>query len=380
MAAFVPSRCDLSIIIVSWNVWPILAACLRSIEQVSRPFAGEPHLRQFGPPAASATLEVIVVDNASADATAEHLPGGFPWVRVIASSENLGFTRGNNRGYAESRGRFVYFLNPDTTLDHNTTNRPAAPTQPLAPMPITPSVQPGLPRLPQPQGSSQPHSSSPPHDSLWTLYAAIADAPGIGMVGPQLRYGDGSQQRSVRRFPTRLTGFFESTWLGRAWRANPWARQMHMTDWPVTYQHDVDWIVGAAMLCRRDALEAVRTSEGPFDERFFMYSEELDLCRRLKLEEWRVVYVPEAVVIHYEGKSSDQASAARHIYFNTSKVQYYAKWFDGPLPELLRRYLLLEFRIQIWIEQAKLLLHRNPDLRRQRIGAYRRVLASGLRA
>jgi GT2 family glycosyltransferase len=391
--------CDLSIIIVSWNVWPILAGCLRSIEQVSREIAGERTLRQFGPtktPGAPppATLEVIVVDNASADQTAEYLPRTFPWVRFIASGENLGFTRGNNRGYAESRGRFVYFLNPDTELDHAATQRLATPH--LQPTPSASSLAPGQPVSPghptsqgqatlpgqpaaPPMGSGVHSALPPPHDSLWTLYAAIADAPGIGMVGPQLRYADGSQQVSVRRFPSVLTGFFESTWLGRAWRSNPWARQMHMADWPVTYRHDADWLVGAAMLCRRTALEAVRTSEGPFDERFFMYSEELDLCRRLRLEEWRVVYVPEAVVIHYEGKSSDQASAARHIHFNTSKVQYYAKWYDEPWPELLRRYLLLEFRVQTSIERAKLLLHRNPELRRRRIAAYQQVIASRLR-
>ena len=334
------SFCDLSIIIVSWNVWPILAGCLRSIEAVSSPVPGDKHRRQFGPAAAPATLEVIVVDNASTDPTVEYLPRTFPWVRFEACSENLGFTRGNNRGYALSRGSFVYFLNPDTELDHDRT---------------------------------------PARDSLWALYSAIVAIPRVGMVGPQLHYADGQPQESVRRFPTHLTGFFESTWLGRWWRGNPWDRRLHMADWPVPYRRDVDWLVGAAMLCRREALEEVRTAEGPFDERFFMYSEEVDLCRRLKLEDWRVVYVPESLVTHFEGKSSDQANAARHIHFNSSKVQYYDKWFDPPWPELLRRYLLLEFRLQLWVERAKLLLRSQPELRRQRIDAYRQVIASGLR-
>lgn len=354
MATFAPSgtqsNCDLSVVIVSWNVWPLLAGCLRSIEQISQAIPGEISLRRFGPPTAPATVEVIVVDNASSDATVEQLPRTFPWVHFIAGTENLGFTRGNNRGYAASRGRFVYFLNPDTELDHGQTQRMAAAR--------------GLPS---------------PHDSLWTLYATIAAAPGVGMVGPQLRFPDGEQQSSVRRFPTPPTGFFESTWLGRFWHSNPWSRRMHMADWPVEFRHDVDWVVGAAMLCRREALEAVRTREGPFDERFFMYSEEMDLCRRLKLEEWRVVYVPEAVAIHHEGKSSEQASAGRHINFNTSKVRYYEKWFDRPWPELLRRYLLLEFRIQLAIERAKLLLGSKRALRSERVDAYRQVIRSGLR-
>jgi len=342
-----PAGCDLSIVIVSWNVWALLAGCLRSIERVTTPLAGAGHLRSFGPSQSPATLEVIVVDNASSDGSAEHLPATFPWVRLIDGGSNLGFTRANNLGYAHSSGRFVYFLNPDTELDHGQTHRLAAAA--------------GLP---------------PPHDSLSTLYAAAAE--GVGMVGPQLRYANGEQQGSVRRFPRPQTGFFESTWLGRLWRSNPWSRSLHMADWPVTFRHDVDWLVGAAMLCRREALEAVRTPAGPFDERFFMYSEEVDLCRRLKAAGWRVLYAPEAVVIHYEGKSSEQASAARHIHFNTSKVAYAEKWFSPPWPQLLRRYLLLEYRLQLLSERAKLLLGHKRDLRRSRIAAYQQVLASRL--
>lgn len=118
-----PTGCDLSIIIVSWNVWPILGGCLRSIEHASRSIPGEPHLRHFGPAGSPGALEVIVVDNASHDATPAELPQAFPWVRLIASTENLGFTRGNNLGYAWSRGRYIYFLNPDTELDQGHTHR-----------------------------------------------------------------------------------------------------------------------------------------------------------------------------------------------------------------------------------------------------------------
>lgn len=344
--------CDLSIIVVSWNVWPLLARCLRSIEQVSRFAAGEAHLREFGPADAAATLEVVVVDNASSDATVAELPLAFPWVRLIRNDENLGFTCGNNVGYAASSGRFVYFLNPDTELDHAGTKRNLAVTN--------------------------TQRTAPP-DSLWLLYAALMRAENVAMVGPQLRYADGSWQSSRRRFPTPLTGFFESTWLGRAWPQNPWARRLHIADWPPTFEQDVDWLVGAAMLCRRDALEATRTAAGPFDERFFMYSEELDLGRRLRGAGWRVVYVPDAVVIHHEGKSSDQVSAARHMYFNTSKVRYYAKWFGPGWSALLRRYLLLEFRIQLWQERVKGALGSKPALRQERVAAYRQVLHSGLR-
>jgi N-acetylglucosaminyl-diphospho-decaprenol L-rhamnosyltransferase len=283
---------------------------------------------------------VIVVDSASSDATVDGIQTLFPWVRVIASAENLGFTRGNNQGYAQSRGSFVFFLNPDTEIVADQAT-----------------------------------------DSLWALFAALDQEPGVGVVGPQLRYSDGTRQSSRRRFPIRWTGFFESTWLGLAWPQNPWARHLHMADWPATIRHDVDWVMGAAMLCRRAALEAVRTpgSAGPFDETFFMYSEELDLCRRLKEAGWRVVYVPEATIIHYEGRSSEQVVAARHIHFNTSKVRYYRKWFGPIWAEGLRHYLLFEFRMQLLLERVKLLLGHKPQLRAARVAAYRQVIHSQFR-
>jgi GT2 family glycosyltransferase len=110
-----------------------------------------------------------------------------------------------------------------------------------------------------------------------------------------------------------------------------------------------------------------------------MYSEEVDLCRRLKQAGWRVIYVPEALVVHYEARSSDQVAAARHIYFNRSKVRYYEIYFGPRWANRLRRYLLWEFRWQLWIERAKWLVGHKRSLRAQRIAAYRAVIATGLR-
>ncbi|MCL4857896.1 MAG: glycosyltransferase family 2 protein [Caldilineaceae bacterium] len=347
-------RVDLSIIIVSWNVWDLLRGCLASIEQISRPTATDDEtLRDFGPANAAHTLEVLVVDSASHDATVDGVRLRFPWVRLIASDENLGFTRGNNLGYAHSRGETIFFLNPDTEI------------------------------VPPPASSSQ----SLPPDSLTILYAALHVDPQLGILGPQLRYGDGSLQSSRRRFPTPLTGFFESTWLGRLWPRNPWAQRMHMADWPPTLAHEVDWVMGSAMICRRAALEGQpppglahggagfeQGQPGPFDEGFFMYSEELDLCRRVKAAGWRIAYTPAALVVHYEGRSSEQVAAARHIYFNTSKVRYYRKWFGPAWAEALRRYLRFEFRAQLALEWVKGRLGHKQALRAARVAAYRQVI------
>lgn len=367
--------CALSIVIVSWNVWPLLQRCLASIERATSP--GEADLRRFpgrmweiGASGADlagvarsaeqeahasvfATLEVIVVDNASEDDTPRLVREHFPWVHVLASEKNLGFTGGNNLGFAASRGRFVYFLNPDTEL------------------------------LPALGAGSALHPASHPIEataySITALYCAMLADPTIGVIAPQLRYADGSLQPNARRFPRPLTGFFESTWLGHAWASNPWARAMLMADLQPDRRSDVDWVVGAAMLCRREALEAVATERGPFDEDFFMYSEEMDLCRRIKAAGWRVVYEPAAAVLHHEGKSSEQVSTQRHIRFNASKVHYWRKWFGAGWAEALRRYLLAEYALQIGVEWLKLQLGHKPALRRARIAAYREVLRSKLR-
>jgi GT2 family glycosyltransferase len=352
---------DLSIIIVSWNVWDLLRACLQALEGVSRSLGAPGDIRGFGPAAAQATLEVIVVDNASSDATVTLLPARFPWVRLIRSATNLGFTGGNNLGYAACRGRTVYFLNPDTELVGT-------------PVASSTSASTGAP-------TGAPTATPTQTDSLWTLYRAVADEPDVGLAGPQLRYADNTLQSSRRRFPTRWTLFMESTWLGKLWPRNPWARRLTLADWPGDFRQEVDWVVGAAMLARRSALEAVRApgAVGPFDEGYFMYSEELDLCHRLKRAGWRVIYVPEARVVHYEGRSSDQAVAARHIHFNRSKIRYATLYFGPRWAAWLRRFLLWEFRMQLWIERAKWLLGHKRPLRAQRIAVYREVLATGLR-
>ena len=327
--------CDLSIIIVNWNVRALLLACLESIERVSRP-TSLPTQRSFSPITAPDTrLEVIVVDNDSHDGSAAAVNAAFPWVTVLQSGENLGFSAGNNRGYATSRGATVYFLNPDTEQNG---------------------------------------------ESLWTLYTALLEEADVVMAGPQLRFADGTLQSSRRRFPTASTGYFESTWLGQLFPRNRWAQRLHMEEISPSTRHEVDWLVGAALLARRAALEAIKPAdfEGPFDEGFFMYSEELDLCHRLKSAGGRIVYVPDAVVTHHEGRSSEQVVAARHLHFNRSKIRYVRKVFGERQAAWLRRYLLAEYVVQRAIEQGKLWLGHKRTLRRQRIEAYNAVLRDGL--
>jgi GT2 family glycosyltransferase len=315
---------------VSWNVRELLIRCLRSLENSPRLEILSADGSLHGADGAHYTAEVIVVDNASTDGSASAIAAGFPWVTLLANDENIGFTRGNNQGLVVSSGRTVLFLNPDTEVIG---------------------------------------------EALPTMLDFMAAHPEVGALGPELRYADGSIQSSRRCFPTLMTGFFESTPLAWHWPQNRWARRYRMEGEAERSAGPVDWVVGAALLARREALDQI----GGFDEAYFMYSEELDWCRRAKDAGWEVVFLPSAQIVHHEGKSSEQVAAARHIYFQTSKVRYFRK-FHGPLAsETLRLGLLGMFAGEWALEGLKGLLGHKQALRRQRMAAYEKLLRSGLR-
>jgi len=274
-------------------------------------------------------VEVIVVDNASTDGSPDAIRAEFPQVTLIANGDNRGFPAANNQGLAAARARFVMTLNPDTEI--------AA-------------------------------------DALARMIAYLDTHPDVGALGPQLLNSDGSIQSSRRRFPTLATALFESTWLqGIAPRGV--LRHYYVDDRPAGVKQEVDWLTGACIVLRREVLEAV----GGLDEGFFMYSEELDWCRRIKSAGWKIVYLPEAKVIHHAGKSSEQAVAARHIHFQTGKVRYFCKYHGWLTASVLRLFLLAMYVWQIGLESLKALLGHKRDVRRQRIGVYWQVLRSGLK-
>lgn len=276
------------------------------------------------------TLEIIVVDNASRDDSVALVRAKFPQVTLIANAENRGFTGGNNQGIAAAHGRYVMVLNPDTEVLGNALDR---------------------------------------------LVVYLDEQPDVGALGPQLLNPDRSIQSSRRRFPTLTTAFFESTWLqGLAPRGI--LTHYYLDDVPPAHIQEVDWLNGACTVFRREVLDRV----GVYDaQNFFMYSEELDLCRRVKEAGWKIVYLPEAQVVHYVGQSSDQAVAARHIYFQTSKVHYFRKWEGDLRANVLRVFLLSQYVWQIVLEGVKGLLGSKRDLRRQRVKVYWQVLRTGLK-
>ena len=274
------------------------------------------------------SLEIIVVDSASSDDSVAMVRSEFPSVHLIACTENVGFPRGNNLGLQEARGDYLLLLNPDTVIVD---------------------------------------------DALAVLVSYLQVNPDVGVVGPQLLNPDGSVQSSRRRFPTVTTGFFESTWLEGL--APGILRRYYALDLPDAATADVDWLTGACIMVPRSTYEAV----GGMDEGYFMYSEELDWCRRIKESGRRVVYYPAAQVIHHVGKSSEQAVTARHINFNQAKLRYFRKYHGRFMAAILRVFLLAGYAWQIALESVKGLLGSKPILRRQRVRAYIDVLKSGLR-
>lgn len=218
------------------------------------------------------TTELIVVDNASSDGSVDMVRLAFPTVRVIANASNAGFAAATNQGIRESRGRQVLLLNPDTT---------AAP------------------------------------DVLGILTSFLEEHPEAGAVGPRLVGKDGEPQISCFPLPTH----------GRElWRLFHLDSFVAVARYPASLlgspePQRVESVQGACLLVRREALEQA----GLLDERFFIYTEEIDFCRRLLDCGWHIVWIPRAVVVHYGGASTSQVSARMFIELYRSKVQYFRK-------------------------------------------------------
>lgn len=312
---------DLSIIIVNWNVAALLSACLDSILRSD--------VSLDTPDDARLSIEIIVVDSASSDDSVAVLRQRYPQVTLIAESENVGYTRGNNIGLRAARGRHLLLLNPDTEIIG---------------------------------------------DALQQLVAHLDAHPDVGIVGPNTRNTDGSYQSTRRRFPTLATAYFESTWL------QPYAPRhlldtFYVNDAAEDATLDVDWVQGSALMARREVYEQI----GGLDEGYIMFCEELDWCHRAKDDGWRVVYLGNARIIHHGGKSTEQVAARKHIHFQQSKLRYVHKHHGTFEAQVLRRFLLASYTWEIAVEGVKALLGHKRPLRQARIDTYRQVLRSGLK-
>ena len=302
----------LDVVIVSWNTRELLRACLRQIlaEDVVR--------------------RVVVVDNGSHDGSATMVAAEFPEVVCIAERANHGFAGGNNIGLRQILGTnpapYICSLNPDTLVQRG---------------------------------------------ALQRLVTYLAGHPDVVGVGPMLRYGDGSWQSSRRRFPTLGTYLAESTPLAQWWPSNPWIGRYRMTDQPQDAITAADWLVGAALVVRSARVQEV----GLFDAGFALYSEELEWQRRLTAgQPGAMVYLPTAVIEHYEGQSSSQIPTQRLVWFVQSRLRDAQLALGSGWRLFIQICYLILYGSELLVESAKWLVGHRRALRAERIQTYGAVI------
>ena len=273
---------DLDIVVVNWNTGLQLQDCLQSITHANT----APILRLH---------QCIVVDNASQDGSADNLES-FPLpLSLIRNYENKGFAYACNQGARTGKSEFILFLNPDFRLFPD------------------------------------------------SLVKALRFVDGkqneqVGILGIQLVDGNGVIHRNVARFPSPKSLFFQMLGLDRL---SPRRFPSHfMTDWDHRESREVDQVTGAFYLVRRIVFEELKG----FDERFFMYFEDLDFAYRAKLAGWKSYYLADAQALHYGGGASYQIKAKRLYYVLNSRVLYIAKHFGTPSAiKILTASFLMEF-------------------------------------
>ncbi len=230
----------LDIIIVNWNTRDLLSRTLDCVEAT----VCTPHT-------------CWVVDNGSSDDSVAHVRERFPWVQIIANSDNLGFAAANNQAILEARGRYALLLNSDT------------------------EVQPG---------------------AIDRLIQYMDANPEVGLCGPKLLNADRSLQPSARNFYSTFGSLIENKLIAQFWKT-PRSQTRFLSYWDHSYTRPVDWVTGACMLARMDTIRRV----GLLDTAFFMYGEEIDWQMRMQKAGYPIHFVHDAEVIHLGGGSSQQA-------------------------------------------------------------------------
>ena len=258
------AQLDLSVVIVNYNVRDLLRECLCSV------LASTTRHR----------LEVIIVDNCSADGSAEMVRAEFPDVQLIVSPSNDGFAAANNRGIrAAGDSRYVMLLNPDTLV---------------------------------------------PPNGLERLVAFMDQHPRAGAVGPKLIKADGSLDLACRRtFPDPRVAFYHAFALDKIFPMSREFARYNLTYLDEDQLYEVDSVVGAAMMVRTAAIEQA----GLLDESFFMYGEDLDWAFRIRQQGWAVFYNPNVVIVHYKGQSSRQRSVRSIMAFYDAMVIFHRKHY-----------------------------------------------------
>jgi len=270
---------DLTVVIVSYNSGKYLKRCLNSLLE------------------SNFMLEVILVDNNSSDETVLEVQRQFPTIKIIQNLRNHGFAKACNQALQICKTDYVLFLNPDVTASDS---------------------------------------------SIKNLLEFLQSKPEVGLASGKLLNVDRSLQYSIRNFPTVLNQLFECFFLHHIFPglSKKFGEVIYAKDF-YEKAREVDWVSGAVMLARRNALEEI----GYFDERYFLYSEETDLCLRLKKSGWKIYYYPEAVFVHLE--SATKHNPQLFAYWLDSRLKYYKKNFSKPKVLLLSSILFLNWLLRL---------------------------------
>ena len=280
---------DVSVIIVNWNTKKLLRDCLSSVYE----HAGD------------IDYEIIVIDNASTDGSAEMVKSDFQQVILIENSDNRGFAAANNQGIAFAKGKYVLLLNSDTVVLDNA---------------IAKTVR-------------------------------FADKnPQAAVTGCKVLNPDRTLQRTCFMFPSVLNMLLSSTYLYKLFPKNGFFGREQMTWWDRNDVRPVDVVTGCIMLVRQEAIEQV----GMMDEQFFMYCEETDWCYRFWKKDWKVMFAPVGEIIHFGGQSTAQKPVAMIVQLRLSILKFMKKHYSRPAYLIARLLVALFFAVRLpaWLVKA----------------------------
>ena len=283
----------MAVAIVNYNTCDHLRACLSSL-------------------ALEAPGEVVVLDNASADGSAEMVKAVFPEFKLVVNAVNSGFGAAANRAVQNCEPDYVLLLNSDTLL------KPGA---------------------------------------VQALSLYLDQHTQAAIVGPRILNPDGSLQVSCYHFPSPLYAFLRATTMGSLLRYIPILREGYLPNWSHDRSRRVPWVLGAALAIRRKAFEEV----GGFDESFFMYSEEVDLCYRLKTAGWQVHFTPAAEIVHVGGASTVQIKTDMEIQKYSSTTLFYRRHYSSWRIFLLRLIVSYSLLRNLIRDKTRLSMVRRPE-------------------
>jgi N-acetylglucosaminyl-diphospho-decaprenol L-rhamnosyltransferase len=291
---------DLAVVIVNYNTCEYLRECLRSL------YASE------GP----VIFAVAVVDNASADGSAAMVRSEFPQASLVESSINGGYAYANNLGLRH----FGFGVSAVGDKEGQVDNLPYDGDQ-----------------VPRYALMLNPDTVLPPK-ALADMMAFMDTHPEAGVAGPRLVRQDGSLDLACRRsFPSPAVSFYRMTGLSRLFPRSRRFGRYNLTYLNPDEVEEVDSVVGAFMLIRREAI----AQAGLLDERFFMYGEDLDLCYRIKQQGWKVLYNPAATVLHVKGAASKQCSYSSIIAFYQAMYLFHNKHYKRHTFFLINWFIVL---------------------------------------